>query len=146
MNPSVLTDQSVRVLINQWFFLLDAHAEAALPEALLDPDLTIQLPEITIHSLGDFATWYDHVTRVFFDEVHDVLTADIAISADGQTAEVSLLVRWLARRWNAPAPRSEWLGFEASQQWEVRLSPTGQPMIARYIVVSLTPLPGSASL
>jgi hypothetical protein len=46
-----------------------------------------------------------------------------------------------------PAPRSEWLGFDAFQTWEVVRSPeTGRVVIARYVVNELRPMPGSPVL
>jgi hypothetical protein len=62
-------------------------------------------------------------------------------------ADVQLVVRWEASRWNAPAPKSERLAFDAAQRWVVVRSPeTQQPAIVTYIVDSLTPLPGFPNL
>jgi hypothetical protein len=51
------------------------------------------------------------------------------------------------RRWTAPNPRSQWIGFDAFQTWElVRLPETRKPVIARYVVDELRPMPGSPPL
>jgi hypothetical protein len=55
-------------------------------------------------------------------------------------------VNWQARIWNAPAPRSAWLGFDARQTWQVVTDAAGNPRIATYVVDGLDPMPGSASL
>ena len=61
---------------------------------------------------------------------------------------LDVVVNWQARRWNPPAPRSEWIGFDAYQRWELirALSHDGRLMIARYIVDELRPMPGSKPL
>jgi hypothetical protein len=147
MNKPSLTEQSVRNLVFHWYRLLDMHAESAQLGALLSQDgLSMVFPEATLHSNAEFNTWYEGVVRVFFDEVHDLKELDIIVAADGLTAEVALIVRWLARRWKAPAAKSEWLGFDAIQRWSVGLSQTGHPAITKYIVDSLTPMAGSAAL
>jgi len=57
------------------------------------------------------------------------------------------VVNWQARRWNPPAPRSEWIGFDAYQRWEMIPSPaSGRPVVVRYIVDELRPMPGSPPL
>ncbi len=60
---------------------------------------------------------------------------------------VDVVVNWQARRWRPPAPRSEWLGFDAYQQWDMIRSPaSGKPVILRYVVNELRPMPGSKPL
>jgi hypothetical protein len=142
-----LTKQAVASFVAHWFFLLDVHAAVADVQALLSSeDLEMVFPEGTLQGLGAFGDWYKGVARIFFDEVHDLQKVDVTLSADGRSAEVKLVVRWLARRWKAPAPRSEWLGFNAFQRWTVTLSAAGRPIISRYIVESLSPIEGSAQL
>jgi len=59
---------------------------------------------------------------------------------------VKVVVNWQAKIWNAPAPKSEWLGFDAFQTWELVAGGDGSPQIRTYIVDALEPMPGSASL
>lgn len=49
--------------------------------------------------------------------------------------------------WQRPAPRSEWLGFDAYQTWELVRSSGGHGMlIDRYVVDALSPMTGSGPL
>ncbi|HEX6077557.1 MAG TPA: hypothetical protein VFZ32_20150, partial [Micromonosporaceae bacterium] len=61
-------------------------------------------------------------------------------------ADVKVVVNWQARIWNPPAPKSEWLGFDAYQTWVVVAGPDGTPQIETYTVDALEPMPGSATL
>ncbi len=141
-----LTESEVKQLVNDWYLKLDVHAP--VEEFLLmlaDKTLEMQFPEGTVHGQDGFKTWYDRVTHTFFDEVHTMQALDI--TAASEQAEIQLVVRWDAHRWHPPAPKSEHLAFDAVQRWVVKRSPdTQKPMIVTYIVDSLTPLAGSASL
>lgn len=141
-----LTEAEVKQLVDDWYLKLDVHApvEEFLP-LLADKNLEMQLPETTLHGLDEFKTWYDGVIHTFFDEVHTRQTLEIKTTAD--RADVQLVVRWEASRWNAPAPQSERLAFDAVQRWIIQRSPiTQQPAIVTYIVDSLTPLLGFPNL
>ena len=141
-----VTESEVRQFVNDWYQKLDVHAPISeiLP-LLAGENLEMQLPETTLHGLDEFNSWYDRIIHTFFDEVHILQTLDITTTRD--RAEVQLVVRWEASRWNAPAPKSEKLAFDAAQRWVVTRSPTTQqPAIVTYIVDSLTPLPGYPNL
>lgn len=141
-----VTESEVRQFVNDWYQKLDVHAPISeiLP-LLAGENLEMQLPETTLHGLDEFNSWYDRIIHTFFDEVHTLQTLDITTTRD--RAEVQLVVRWEASRWNAPAPKSEKLAFDAAQRWVVMRSPTTQqPAIFTYIVDSLTPLPGYPNL
>ena len=143
---TTLTESEVKQLVDDWYLKLDVHAPISEVLPLLAGEtLEMQLPETTLHGLDGFRSWYDRVIHTFFDEVHTLQTLDITI--DGDCADVHLVVRWEASRWNAPAPKSERLAFDAAQRWVVGRSPqTQQPAIVTYIVDSLTPLPGFPNL
>lgn len=141
-----LTESEVRQFVSDWYQKLDVHVstEEILP-LLIGESLEMQLPETTLHGLDDFKGWYDRVIHTFFDEVHTLQTVDITTKSD--RADVHLVVRWEASRWNAPAAKSERLAFDADQRWEIARSPlTQKPAIATYIVDALTPLPGFPDL
>lgn len=107
--------------------------------------LEMQFPEGSISGVAAFRNWYEGVIRIFFDEVHTVTRVSTTWEAD--KAVVDVVVNWQARRWRPPAPRSEWLGFDAYQLWDMIRSPSsGQPVIRRYVVQELRPLPGSIPL
>jgi hypothetical protein len=151
---TTLTESEVKQLVDDWYLKLDVHAPISevLP-LLVGETLEMQLPETTLHGLDGFRSWYDGVIHTFFDEVHTLQTLDITIDGDRQRpgganrAYIHLIVRWEASRWNAPAPKSERLAFDADQRWVVGRSPdTQQPAIVTYIVDSLTPLPGFPNL
>jgi hypothetical protein len=141
-----LTEKEIKQFVDDWYLKLDVHAnpEEVLP-LLIGETLEMQLPEATLHGLNDFKNWYDRIIHTFFDEVHTLQTLEIKTTAD--RADVQLVVRWEASRWNAPAPQSERLAFDAAQRWVIMRSLTTQkPAIATYIVDSLTPLPGFPDL
>jgi hypothetical protein len=105
----------------------------------------MRFPETTSRGHAGFAEWYDAVTNRFFDEVHTVTDVKVTALTDA-AATVSVVVNWQAKVWNPPAPTSVWLGFDAYQTWEVVAGDAGTPRIKTYIVDSLEPMPGSASL
>lgn len=141
-----LTETEVKHLVDTWYIKLDHHPPVAemLP-MLADEDLTMQLPEVKLHGQADFLKWYDGVIHKFFNEVHTLKEVDVRIAAN--QAEVHLLVNWQAHIWQAPAAKSQWIGFDATQRWIVeRSEETQQAIIVTYIVEKFAPMPGSAAL
>jgi hypothetical protein len=141
-----LVNSEVEEFVIDWYKKLDVHApsEELLP-LLADENLEMRFPEVTVRDKAGFLAWYERVTHIFFDEVHTMNELSV-MSADEQ-ANVTLVVNWQARIWNAPAPKSQWLGFDAAQRWVVKRSPrTGELEVVTYIVDALTPMPGSGSL
>ena len=64
----------------------------------------------------------------------------LEVTADGDRADVKVLVNSEARTWTPPAAKSEHFAYDAGQTWEVRRSPeTGAPVIVRYTVDTFTP-------
>jgi hypothetical protein len=143
---TVLTQTEVKKLVDDWYAKLDVHApvEELLP-MLADEGLEMQFPEATLYDKNAFTAWYNGVIRKFFDEVH--VMKELSIETRGITANIQLVVNWQAHIWNPPAAKSQWLGFDAAQQWIVRASPqTQKPVIVTYAVQALTPMPGSPTL
>jgi ketosteroid isomerase-like protein len=140
-----LTADTVRSFAAAWYRALDRHddVETILP-LMVDDGLKLVFPEATKHGHAGFRDWYAAVTNRFFDEVHTLREATIT-SSTGDSAQVSVVVNWQAKIWNAPGPRSEWLGFDAYQTWTVVRGPDG-PQVGTYVVDELRPMPGSASL
>lgn len=141
-----LTETEINELADKWYKALDIHAPVEeLHAMLLDEGNEMVWPEGPTHGHAEFTGWYERVTRIFFDEVHTLKKVEPKI--DGDTATVEVVVNWQAKIWKPPAPKSEWLGFDAYQTWEVVRSPeTGKAVIKRYVVDKLEPMPGSASL
>ena len=141
-----LTAPEVKALVVDWYKKLDAHAPMVeLLPMLADQDLEMRFPEGTVRGHAGFESWYEGVIRIFFDEVHELKQVEITIARE--QADVRLVVNWQAHRWKPPAPKSEWLAFDAAQQWVVkRLPNSNRPVVVTYIVEGLTPVPGSASL
>jgi hypothetical protein len=140
------TEAAIRTMVADWYRALDRHVD--LDEALrylVDDGLEMRFPETTARGHGGFADWYKAVTNRFFNEVHTVTSVDI-MSLTKDRAEVKVIVNWQATIWNPPAPKSEWMGFDAYQTWELVAGPGGSPQIKTYIVDGLEPMPGSASL
>jgi hypothetical protein len=133
-------------MVADWYRALDRHVD--LDEALrylTDDGLEMRFPETTARGQAGFADWYKAVTNRFFDEVHTVSSVDITSIADDR-ADVKVVVNWQASIWNPPSPKSQWLGFDAFQTWELVAGPDGSAQIKTYIVDALKPMPGSASL
>jgi hypothetical protein len=140
------TESAIRTMVADWYSALDRHVE--LSEALtylVNEGLEMRFPEVTSRGHDGFASWYKAVTNRFFDEVHTVTSVDFT-SLTADRAQLEVVVNWQARIWNPPAPKSEWLGFDAYQTWEVVPGAEGQAQIRTYIVDRLEPMPGSASL
>ena len=145
-NGKPLSPEEVKSLAKDWYQKLDVHAPMVdLLPMLLDKGMEMRFPEGTLRGWAEFEGWYQGVTRIFFDEVHEVKEVDVKLS--GNTAKVKVVVNWQARRWKPPAAKSEWLGFDAYQTWEVTRSlETQKPVISVYIVDELRPMKGSVAL
>ncbi len=109
-------------------------------QAMLSGDgLEMQFPEKTLRNYGEFKEWYEGVTGVFFDQVHDVKLLGIDLAGDKAT--VNLIVNWQARTWKPPAPKSEWQGSNVHQKWTVTRDPKGgQAVIQLYKVGTFDPM------
>jgi len=140
------TQQTARSMVDDWYRALDRHVE--LTDALgylVDDGLEMRFPEGTSRGHSGFADWYKAVTNRFFDEAHSVTSVEFT-SFEADRAAAKVVVNWQARIWNPPAAKSEWLGFDAFQTWEIVPGPQGTPQIKTYVVDALQPMPGSASL
>ncbi len=146
-NIAPLTEDEVKKLVDDWYIRLDMHAPMVeiLPMIAAE-ELEMRLPEVTLHGQAGFETgWYQRVIRTFFDEVHEMKELNINILED--RADVKLVVKWQASRWNAPAAKSERIIMDAAQAWVVKRSPeTHKPIIVTYIVDSVDYYEGSARL
>jgi hypothetical protein len=144
----VLSREEVESFAREWYRRLDEHVPAADLLPMLDSDVEFHVPEGVQRGLAAFVELYegDHGwTRSFFDEVHTL--REVTVSSSGDRASVDVIVNWQARVWQPPAPRSQWIGFEAYQRWEmVRSGEAGRAVLLRYIVNELRPMPGSPSL
>jgi hypothetical protein len=135
----------VEAFAREWYRRLDEHvpADDVLP-MLTEDGLEFHLPEGVLRGTNAFRTWYEGVIRIFFDEVHTLSRVEVGRTGD---AAVEVVVNWQARRWQPPRPRSQWIGFDAYQRWVMaRDGASGQPVIQRYVVNELRPMPGSPPL
>lgn len=141
-----LTYEEVWTFSEAWYRALDEHVPAAeIVPMVSDAGLEFHLPEGVLRGVDAFQGWYEGVVRIFFDEVHTLTSVEV--SSPGERAIVQVVVNWQARRWTPPDPRSEWIGFDAYQEWEMARSPvTGRPVITRYVVNELRPMAGSPPL
>jgi hypothetical protein len=141
-----LAETEIRAMAEDWYRKLDVHVpvEEILP-MLADKDLEMHFPEGIMRGHEGFKEWYKAVTHRFFDEVHTV--KEVTATPAGTDADVKVVVNWQAKIWDPPAANSVWLGFDAYQTWVVRRSPeTKQPIVVKYVVDELKPMPGSGSL
>jgi len=142
-----LEEDEVKQLVEKWYLeLLDTHAPTEeLLACLDDAELEMRFPEETARGYDGFRRWYERIVNTFFDEVHTI--KELEVTTEGDRAKVNVLVNWQAHTWTPPAPKSQWLGFDAGQTWEVKRSPTtGQPVVVTYIVDTFVPMQGSSSL
>jgi hypothetical protein len=147
-NVAPLTKSEVEKMVVDWYRALDVHKPMVdVLQYVSDGELEMVFPEATLRSLAEFEGWFQGVIRIFFDEVHTMQQLNVTIPSDGQRADVKLVVRWEASRWRPPAAKSERLIMDAYQTWVVKRSPTtGKPVVTKYVVDELKPLPGSAPL
>ena len=142
---AALTEEEVASFVADWYRKLDVHAPADAVAAMVTDDVEFQLPEGPVIGVNAFRDWYEGVIRIFFDEIHTV--ESVGVSWKDQRVLVKVLVNWQARRWSPPAARSQWIGFDVDQDWEVlRSTATGRPVITRYVVNELRLMPGSPPL
>lgn len=144
---AVPTRQEIEAFAADWYAKLDQHVPADEVAAMVADDIELHLPEGVLRGVAAFREWYEGVIRIFFDEVHTL--SRVAASSPGEdgTVPVGIVVNWQARRWRPPAPRSEWIGFDAYQDWTIRRDEaTGRCAITRYVVNELRPMPGSPPL
>ena len=135
----------IEAFVADWYRKLDIHAPVEQLISMVADGVEMQFPEGAVRGVEEFRTWYEGVIRLFFDELHAVTHVGIAWRDDRCLLDV--VVNWQARRWRPPAPRSEWIGFDAYQRWEMIPSPASRrPVIVRYIVDDLPPMPGSPPL
>ena len=136
----------IEAFVADWYRKLDVHAPSEQLVSLVTDTVEMQFPEGAVHGAEAFQNWYEGVIRLFFDELHNV--THVGFSKQDDRYLLDVVVNWQARRWNPPAPRSEWIGFDAYQRWELIHTPddSGRLMIARYIVDELRPMPGSKPL
>jgi hypothetical protein len=141
-----LTNAEIKKLATEWYRKLDVHAPVAEVTPLLAAKgLEMKFPEATLRTYAEFEGWYDRVTRLFFDEVHNV--KEVTSKTSGDAADVKVVVHWEASIWNPPAAKSQRIKLDAYQTWRVTRSPeTEQPVIVSYAVDKFEYAPDSARL
>ena len=140
------TSEAIGEFARDWYKKLDVHAPMVeLLPMLVAKDLFMIFPEATLTGLAAFESWYQGVIRIFFDEVHNVQSVQSTIHGD--EAEVKIVVRWEASRWNPPARNSDRIITHAYQTWNVKKSSGSSKMVVtKYIVDKIEYLEGSAKL
>jgi len=141
-----LTEPEVWSFAWDWYRRLDEHVPSAELVPLVADEVELSLPEGALRGKDAFCEWYEGVIRIFFDEVHTLRQVDL-YPPSGEQARAGVVVNWQARRWRPPAPRSEWIGFDAHQTWEMtRSAAHSRPVIVRYVVDEMRPMTGSPPL
>ncbi len=140
-----LTETGLNAFAVAWYQALDRHDSfEVVQNYVVHDELVMVFPETTTNGLSGFEIWYGLVTNKFFDEIHEVTGTEIT-NLTPERATVTVSVHWQASKWEAPAPLSERLDFNAVQTWDVVPGPNG-PRIKRYVVDLFEPNPGSAAL
>lgn len=141
--PSYIKE--VQYFIAQWFQNMDNHAFAETFFPMISTeDFEIILPEGTVSGMSGFQEWYEGVTRIFFNESH--IVRDVRLSLSDNRIVANVVLTWQAERWASPEPKSQRIGYDANLKLEIGRSLTGTPIMLRYVVEELRPLPGSPAL
>jgi hypothetical protein len=144
---TALTEEQIRKFAVAWYYVLDVHAPIEEAYKLLaDKDLNMQFPDGDIRDFAGFKKWYDRVTNLFFDEVHNVQSVKAKI--EGNAASVEVVVGWQASWFEPPAAKSKRTSMNAIQRWTVRGSsknPYGVEIVS-YMVDRFDYAPGFAQL
>ena len=147
MSSTTLTEEQIRNFAAAWYYVLDIHAPIEEAYKLLaDKDLNMQFPDGDIRDFASFKKWYDRVTNLFFDEVHNVQSVQADIQ--GKEASVEVVVGWQASWFVPPAAKSRRTSMNAIQKWTVRSSsknPYGVEIVS-YMVERFDYAPGFAQL
>jgi hypothetical protein len=142
------TREEIEAFARDWYRKLDEHVAVAELLPMLDADVEFHIPEGVRRGLDGFRELYEGPggwIRSFFDETHTL--SEVSVSWREGVAFTRIVVNWQARRWRPPAPRSEWIGFDVNQEWNVkRHGATGRRVMTRYVVNELRPMPGSPPL
>ena len=144
---TALTEEQIKKFAAAWYYVLDIHAPIEEAYKLLaDKDLNMQFPDGDIRDFASFKKWYDRVTNLFFDEVHNVQSVKAAIS--GNSADVEVVVGWQASWFEPPAAKSKRTSMNAIQKWTVRNSSKNSygVEIVSYMVERSDYAPGFAQL
>jgi hypothetical protein len=141
-----ITESEIQAFARTWYEKLDVHAPLHEFAGLLTEEgLEMVFPEGTVKGLDGFASWYERVIRLFFDEVHQIKKAKVGLR--GAEADVEVVVHWAASRWTPPAAKSERIELDAFQTWTVRRdAETGNVVVSRYVVERIEYSEGSAKL
>ncbi|MBN3921853.1 hypothetical protein [Nostoc sp. NMS4] len=141
-----LTQSEIKQLATDWYLKLDVHAPLEdYTSFLAEEGLEMRFPEATVYGFDGFKGWYERVIGIFFDEVHTL--KQVTVTPSGDEASVQVIVKWEASVWNPPAAKSQRIVLDAYQTWIIKRSlNTGKPVIATYIVDSLSYYEGSAQL
>lgn len=126
-----VTDNDVKSFVYEWFALFDHQADESrfLPR-LGTVNLTMTLPETTLHSQADFGRWYRGILERIKTNSHDVRDLRVTKRADGGY-DVELTVRWQATTF-----AGESIDQTFRQNWEIAIPPDGRLVISRYVVAS----------
>ncbi len=137
---AALTQGEVQDLVYTWFRkITDKCPEDEMLAMLSGDGLEMQFPERTLRNYDDFRDWYHGVTRLFFDQVHELKM--LAVDIDGERANIELVVNWQAHTWNPPAAYSDWQGYLIHQDWTVkRDQASNRPVIVTYRVGAQDPM------
>jgi hypothetical protein len=117
----IITIERARAFAGAWFLALDEHVPIERAYAFLaDDGLNMQFPDGDIRDYSSFRRWYDRVTHLFFDEIHNVHSVEGTLHGEG--AELRVVVGWQASWFEPPAAKSKRTSMDATQDWTVRRS------------------------
>lgn len=139
------TQDEINTFVADWYKLLDVHAPLESYKPLIADNFVLTVPEFTVEGWEGFKGWYERAIGLFFDEVHEVKSAEI-VGTEGDITQVKVVVRWEASRWIPPAATSDRIIMDAYQTWHLTRSAAGTPVFVKYIVDKAEYAEGSATL
>lgn len=126
-------ENDVKSFVHHLFALFDKHVDVnQFLLLIVDEDLEMQFPEITLHSHADFKKWYVGIGEKYVSNTHQVERLSVKFPGAGKY-EVDLVVYW-----QAVTRENKYISFRVHQVWTLDDGNGGQwPRILRYIVEEL---------
>lgn len=127
-----LGENELRSFVYRWFSWLDRQVdEARFLQHLPAEGFVMRFPEATLGTPAEFVRWYAKVRRNIPQNRHVVERLALEQRPD-KTAEVSLVVRWIAR-----TASDQSIDQRYAQTWRVTRDARGCEVIHAYLVTSL---------
>jgi hypothetical protein len=118
------TEPNIKNFIRSWYRSTNDHRPKEELLAFLDERVEFLYPNHPKPLVGKraFLDWYADALVHYFDETHTIERWK-SFKIEGDTATVSVVVRWEYRTWKPGDAKSEYHANIAHQRWEIRRDP-----------------------